>query len=389
VPGFDLFTLNVVTTANVFLAGVALLVVSRLNTTCHGLKRCVIACALLVAGFAFFPLRLAMPGNLMVILTNFPLFAGGMFLLDGVRAFRGLARPTRAYIAVSGAYVTLFCWFLFVHDSVDVRVAVGGLFMGAVALWTAVAMGSEVPPPDRRVYWATAAGFAVHGVSLLTRGVAPLFTSSVGFYRTTPVDFINIATLNIAALGCAFGMSMATSLQLQRRTEKLALYDSLTNLPNRRYFEERLEQAERQAFETGQRIALIYCDLDDFKGINDTLGHEGGDQALRTVADQLRGLANNDVFLARIGGDEFALLIERAPARESIEEMIDELRQGVEGEVRFGDNRARLRISCGLAIYPEDVGSTSDLIRLADAGMYMMKQRGRFKPVRQELPTGL
>ena len=114
VPNFDLFTLNVVTAANVFLAGVALLLVSRLSTGCHGLKRCVLGCALLVAGFALFPLRVKVPGNLMVILTNFPLFAGTMFLLDGIRAFRGFARPTWTYLVVSAAYAGLFCWFLFV-----------------------------------------------------------------------------------------------------------------------------------------------------------------------------------------------------------------------------------------------------------------------------------
>ena len=186
---------------------------------------------------------------------------------------------------------------------------------------------------------------------------------------------------------------MATNLQLQRRTEKLALYDTLTNLPNRRFFEERLEQAERRAFATGARIALIYCDLDDFKGINDALGHEGGDQALRIVAEKLRGFAAADICLARIGGDEFVLLIENAPVREFVGAMIEQLRRGVEGEIQFGDNRARMRISCGLAIYPEDVDSASDLIRLADAGMYMMKQRGRFAPGLSPdcnvMPTGL
>jgi diguanylate cyclase (GGDEF)-like protein len=249
-------------------------------------------------------------------------------------------------------------------------------------------MGKGVPRTDRPVYWTTAAGFMLHGLSIFARAVVTVRGPVPLFMQVQPIDVINLITLNISTLGCAFSFAMATNLQLQRQTEKLARYDALTALPNRRFFEERLEEAERRAFERNDRIGLIYCDLDDFKDINDTLGHEGGDQALRMVADRLRAVAGEDACLARIGGDEFVLLVETAPSRESLSSLMDRLCNAVAGEVRYGGHVAQLRISCGLAIFPEDVGSASDLIRLADAGMYIMKQRGRH-PGPQIVPGGM
>lgn len=381
--GIDFYTLNIVTIANVLLAAIALLLVSLLNTGSHGLKRCMLACVLMVITFALYPVRAHVPGNTMIVLTNLPLFAAAMLLLDGIRAFRGFGRPVWVYGVVTVAYLAFFCWYLFIEDDIVARVLINGLAVGGVAILVAFAMGANVAHPDRPVYLATAAGFAVHGIALVVRGVAALWGPLPVFYHPTAIDVLNIATMNFSALGCAFGLAMATNLQLQRRTEKLALYDTLTNLPNRRFFEERLEQADRRAMESGQRIALIYCDLDDFKGINDTLGHEGGDYALRTVAERLRAIVSADVCLARMGGDEFVALVENAPSRESMYAMMERMLNGVDGEIRIGGKAVQLRISCGMAIFPEDVGSTSDLIRLADAGMYSMKQRGRYSPVPQ------
>lgn len=381
--GIDFYTLNIVTIANVLLAAVALFLVSLLNTGSQGLKRCMLACVLMVTAFALYPIRMRLPGNTMILLTNLPIFAAAMLLLDGIRAFRGFNRPLRIYGVLTVTYLAFFCWYLFINDDIAARVLIDGLAVGGVALLVAFAMGANVAHADRPVYWATAAGFAVHGIALMARGVAALWGPAPVFYHPTAIDVLTVATLNLSVLGCAFGLAMATNLQLQRRTEKLALYDTLTNLPNRRFFEERLEQADRRAMESGERIALIYCDLDDFKGINDSLGHEGGDYALRTVAERLRSIVSADVCLARMGGDEFVALVENAPSRESMYAMMQRMLDAMDGQIRIGGKGVQVRISCGMAIFPEDVGSTSDLLRLADAGMYSMKQRGRYSPVPQ------
>jgi len=154
--------------------------------------------------------------------------------------------------------------------------------------------------------------------------------------------------------------------------------------PNRRLLEERLTQAERRAVSSGHPMALIYCDLDDFKKVNDGLGHAAGDCVLRTVASRLRGLLREDVCLARVGGDEFIVLIEHAASRKELDVMMENLSNGIRGLIYIDGAPVSPAISCGLAMYPEDVGCAADLMRLADAAMYSIKQQGK---VATYLPT--
>ena len=312
-----------------------------------------------------------------ILLGNILLFCGAGLFLDGIRAFRELPRLLRFYFAATLVYATAQVWFLTVGGHQNVRTAIRSGLLGTVIVMAAVAMASRVPPRDRGVYWGTAGVFAFCAATIYARGLAALWGPASVVLQPRPMDLLNLMALDLSALGCAFGLAMAANLRLQRRTEQLALFDALTNLPNRRLFEERLEEAERRAFATGQRIGLIYCDLDDFKDINDTLGHEGGDKALRIVADRMREIIGDHDCLARVGGDEFLVLLEDAPPREDILALIQRLRTAVEGDVGFEGRTAQLRISCGLAIFPEDVGSATDLIRLADAAMYVIKQHGR------------
>lgn len=366
------------------LAGLALCVVCRLNPGCRGIRRFVAACFLFFLGFAGFPLRTVLDGKLPVLFSNAALLAAAMCLVDAAWAFREFKPWRSIYVVISIVFAVGFGWYLFLHDDYTARVAVASFLMGPLGIAAGVIMAWKVPPQDRLVYRATAAGFILNGLAVFLRGVAAASGATFDLGHPLPVDYLNLVTLNVAALSSAFGVSLATNLRLQRRTELLALYDTLTGLPNRRYFEDRLEMAEQQSAVTGQRIALIYCDLDDFKGINDTLGHEGGDTALRAVADRLRTVAGEGATLARIGGDEFVVLLERSPDRDGVLDLVEQLRSAAEGEVSYGGQTARVQLSCGVAIYPEDVGSVSDLIRLADAGMYVMKQHGRFSA----MPSG-
>jgi len=377
----DLYTLDVVTIINLLATSAAMFLIWSLNRRVDGLRRSAIGFVLLGVGFATIPLRIYFSGKAVILMPNLIGYAGAVFILDGIRTFRGFRRETGLILLWSVTFMACMCYWLFIEDKMNARVAAGSLFWAVVVLWCAYSMAVQVPPRDRRVYWPSALIFAVEGVALLIRAVTGLSDQpdSLGFMRSI-METVSLFTLNLCTIGCAFGLSMATNLKLQRDTERLAFHDSLTDLPNRRLFEERLEEAERRAFDEGTPIALIYCDVDDFKGINDTLGHEGGDMALRMVGDRLRRAVSEDVCLARLGGDEFVLLVENARSRDQINALIERLRLVVESSIEFGGRTATVRISCGAAIYPDDVGSVSDLIRLADAGMYMMKQHGRFVP---------
>ena len=377
----DAPTLDFVTIANLLTMSVAMYLIWTLNKRERGILHCAMGGLVLCVGFAAVPLRSLIPGKLTILLPNLLIFAGAMFVLDGVRSFRRFHRETGIYVLISVSFTSSLCYWLFIDDNIGLRIVVVSLFWGGGTLWCAYSMAVGVAPRDRSVYWTTAAVFGIDGAALLLRAASAFsgHVDSNGFNQGL-VGLLNFVTLNLGITGCAFGLSMATNLKLRRESETLAFEDSLTGLPNRRFFEDRLEQAERRAFETGHHIALIYCDLDDFKGINDTLGHEGGDKALRMVSQRLRRAISDDICLARVGGDEFVLLVEDMRSRDDINALIERLRRTVEGGIEFHGHSAELKISCGLAVYPDDVGSVSDLMRLADAGMYMMKQHGRFSP---------
>jgi diguanylate cyclase (GGDEF)-like protein len=272
-------------------------------------------------------------------------------------------------------------FWVFVRDDINARTTLDMLATATCTFCMAWAMAAHVAQRDRRVYWSTAAGFVIYGAAAILKGADAVWGPQIHFWTARPVDFVFLGALNVCIVGSAFGLSLAINLQLQHETEALALFDSLTLLPNRRHFEEYLERAEKRTFRSGNRIALVYCDLDDFKAINDAFGHEGGDMALRVVAERLRGVADEGHCVARVGGDEFLLLIENAPSRDALHALIQRLREAVEGEIELAGRSAMVKISCGLAVYPDDVGSVSDLIRLGDAAMYMMKQHGRFGTV--------
>lgn len=169
---------------------------------------------------------------------------------------------------------------------------------------------------------------------------------------------------------------MAKNRDSQRKIEYLATHDTLTRLPNRALFLDRLHQNLAQARRTRARLAVLFVDLDDFKKVNDTLGHDVGDGLLRAVATRLRAALRDIDTLARQGGDEFTIILndcgpERADqiARRLVEELAHSM--AVDGHEIF------ITASAGVALFPDDGDDPSELLRHADAAMYRAKEQGR------------
>jgi diguanylate cyclase (GGDEF)-like protein/PAS domain S-box-containing protein len=170
------------------------------------------------------------------------------------------------------------------------------------------------------------------------------------------------------------------ALQLQhdaRRLEFLAHHDTLTGLPNRAMFHERAREAIAHARRHDKTTALLFIDLDNFKQVNDGLGHDVGDGLLKVVASRLRACVRGDDFVARIGGDEFCVLLQDiSDPRESAavaQKLIHELGR----EYRVGEYRVIPGASIGIACLPQDGDDVGTLLRLADAAMYRAKESGR------------
>lgn len=159
------------------------------------------------------------------------------------------------------------------------------------------------------------------------------------------------------------------------RIEQLAFYDSLTDLPNRALFLDRLEQTLEAARRHGQHGALLFLDLDRFKEINDSQGHAVGDEALVQVARRFVEVSRKEETLARLGGDEFVLIAEGA--RQAAAALIAERMLRVLTEpLQLADTSVALAASIGIALYPDDGDTVEDLIKHADIAMYRAKASG-------------
>ena len=166
-----------------------------------------------------------------------------------------------------------------------------------------------------------------------------------------------------------------------RRAEQamrfLAYHDTLTGLPNRRLLDDRLRQAIRLAQRRDRMVATLLVRLDDFRQVNDTLGHGAGDAVLREVAQRLTGCVRKADTLARAGADDFVLVVCDLKDEADCRLVAEKVLQVLEPEFRAGGRRLRLAVSVGISLFPSDGGDGEALLRNADAAMYRAKQVGR------------
>ena len=163
----------------------------------------------------------------------------------------------------------------------------------------------------------------------------------------------------------------------QARMEFLAHHDPLTQLPNRLLFRDRVEQAIARAARTGRAFALLFIDLDNFKTVNDTWGHQIGDQALRALAQRLLSAVRDTDTVSRYGGDEFAIVLTDFAAPAKVAEIAQNLRAQVAAPIRIEDREFRVTCTVGVALYPDDGRDCDALLKNADAAMYGGKSAGR------------
>jgi diguanylate cyclase (GGDEF)-like protein len=165
--------------------------------------------------------------------------------------------------------------------------------------------------------------------------------------------------------------------ELSQKLARLALHDSLTDLPNRALFGDRLGQAMANSRAQGSYAALLYVDLDRFKHINDSLGHAIGDQLLQTVARRLLGCVRSSDTVSRQGGDEFVVLLADIHRVKDAAVCAEKILSALESPYRIGEHELRLSASIGIAVFPDDAIEGDALLRCADFAMYQAKYNGR------------
>ncbi|MBW6489480.1 GGDEF and EAL domain-containing protein [Sulfurimonas sp.] len=153
-----------------------------------------------------------------------------------------------------------------------------------------------------------------------------------------------------------------------------ANYDSLTTLPNRSYFKKQLKSILQESSQNGSKIALFFIDVDKFKEVNDTYGHDVGDKMLVTIAKRLLNSVRKDDIVARIGGDEFVLIAKDIKNTEIIERLALKLQKRIREPIEIDTHIFDITLSIGIAIYPQHGTTSQDLLKNADIAMYEVKK---------------
>lgn len=172
------------------------------------------------------------------------------------------------------------------------------------------------------------------------------------------------------------GRDVTERQQAEARVLHVAYHDDLTNLPNRRLFKERLVAAIREIEGQDKNLAILFLDLDRFKNINDSLGHASGDRVLQMMAKRLRGCIGEENLVARMGGDEFTVLLTDVPNKDVAQQLAQTILQALERSLLLDSHELHLTASIGIALYPNDGTDVQTLMTSADTAMYKAKMQG-------------
>jgi diguanylate cyclase (GGDEF)-like protein/PAS domain S-box-containing protein len=178
-----------------------------------------------------------------------------------------------------------------------------------------------------------------------------------------------------ASLGTAFDITQRKSVEEQ--IKNIAYHDSLTGLPNRLLFYDRLLMAVAQAHRLGQRLAVLFLDLDRFKLINDSLGHSLGDRLLQAVSERLGACVREGDTVARLGGDEFTLLLPGVARAVDVAKIAEKILEALRQPLVLEGRELFVTSSMGISLYPEDGDDPETLVKNADTAMYRAKDQGR------------
>jgi diguanylate cyclase (GGDEF)-like protein len=258
------------------------------------------------------------------------------------------------------------------------------------------------------VYWALCCVYCIAAINFqnsLPRNSTGRLAILTGFYIWALCFFVHPWIVNYTAYAdiashvwnmqkslISIGMILLLLEEQVASNQWLALHDELTGLPNRRLFEERLAHAIDRSRRTDSPLALLLLDLNGFKKINDSYGHQAGDQVLREIAHNLRDTLHTADTLARIGGDEFVLLTSSLADHHAIGHRVDAIQCALARPILLAGRPTVVTASLGTAIYPHDASDATALLHIADQRMYALKAKpilrtGTFHDVRSPQPT--
>jgi diguanylate cyclase (GGDEF) domain len=336
--------------------------------------------ALIAGGCAIFAFGAPLPRAFILVAAYGLITFGLTAYLAAVQAFDGI-RPKIWQFIPSAALVPSILWFTLIADIFGARL----VFLTAVWGWLAFAClssllhGSPQPVPISRkiLIWLFATVFCYLVIQL---GFYSRTDANLSFASEAVEYWFNLLGPTVLSLLPIVGTTtflLMCSDKLRQRLEEMASTDYLTGLFNRRILADYGARCIEVVAKSGRGFALALLDIDNFKSINDTYGHEVGDQVLAELARCLREHAGMDAILARVGGEEFALLLPDGDQKSAIA-MTERLRQAVEKfEFQSSQGAIPVTFSAGIATWRHGDSEFDDVFRRADQALYTAKSSGR------------
>jgi diguanylate cyclase (GGDEF)-like protein len=222
-------------------------------------------------------------------------------------------------------------------------------------------------------------------ISLINERLTPIenrFVEELSEASRTTYQLLQVVMLGATPGLLVLGILLSLRILQQRRraderVQHIAFHDDLTSLPNRVMLNQRLDQALGRHRRAGSKLAILFMDLDRFKVINDSLGHGTGDILLRQVADRLRAQLRDGDTVARMGGDEFVVLIENRENLGDISACAHRLVEQLSAPYLLGAKDCHVTLSIGISVFPSDGNDSQALLKAADVAMYRAKEMGR------------
>ncbi|MCK9502863.1 MAG: EAL domain-containing protein [Porticoccaceae bacterium] len=200
------------------------------------------------------------------------------------------------------------------------------------------------------------------------KSISRAFLAGATDYITKPVNF-SVLRQRVSRL--------LQASKAEKHVRKLAYHDVLTGLPNRAYFNQQLRHKINRANLNNKKVAILFLDLDRFKVINDSLGHDTGDLILKAAAKRISNCVRDDDFVARLGGDEFTIVLENLEVKQLAAEISEKIAHSLGKPFVFNNQQLFISASIGIAIYPDDGHNSVELVRHADIAMFKAKESDR------------
>lgn len=226
------------------------------------------------------------------------------------------------------------------------------------------------------VVFASWYGGFIPGIAALiitTIGADYFIARHLGFFR---LDHF-LPVISSAAITFVVGFLVAKEKKAKEEIKKLSLHDHLTGLPNRRLLEERLSFQIKSAARHKRKLAVMFLDLDKFKSVNDTLGHEIGDLLLKEVAVRLQSSVRKEDTVARLGGDEFVILLAEIKEKNGVETVAKKIITELSSEFYLNEHMVKTSTSVGISVFPSDGDTAEILLKKADDALYDVKKNNR------------